>query len=142
MSERPGAGAAPADRVQLSGALRDLCEEANQAHLATVLPDGSAHSVPVWIGIEGERVAFVTDPGSRKARNIARDPRVAISVTDREQPFTMAMIRGRVVDRIEGDGAWEIIDRISAVYTGGPYARGEQRVVFLVEPEHLTTTDY
>jgi hypothetical protein len=54
----------------------------------------------------------------------------------------MAMIRGRVVDRIEGDGAWEIIDRISAVYTEGPYPRVEQRVVFLVEPEHLTTTAY
>jgi PPOX class probable F420-dependent enzyme len=141
MSELTQAQATP-PTGKLRGALRDLCEGANQAHLATILPDGSPHSVPVWIGVEGERVAFLTGPGSRKARNIARDPRVAISVTDREQPFTMAMIRGRVVDRIEGGEAWEIIDRISAVYTGGPYARGEQRVVFLVEPEHVTTTAY
>jgi len=67
---------------------------------------------------------------------------VAISVSDREQPFTMAMIRGRVVDRVEGDEGWEIIDRVSTRYTGGPYPRREDRVVFLVEPEHVTTTAY
>ena len=98
--------------------------------------------MPVWIGVEGERVVFFTGPGSRKARNIAGDPRVAISITDREQPFRMAMIRGRVVDRVEGEDGWEIIDRVSAVYTGGPYPRGEQRIVFLVAPEHVTTTTY
>ncbi len=87
--------------VMLRGPVRELCQAANQAHVATVLPDGAPHSVPVWIGVEDERVVFFTGPGSRKARNIAGDPRVAISITDREQPFRMAMIRGRVVDRVE-----------------------------------------
>jgi len=128
--------------VMLRGPVRELSQAANQAHVATVLPGGAPHSVPVWIGVEGERVVFFTGPGSRKARNIAGDPRVAISITDREQPFRMAMIRGRVVDRVEGEDGWEIIDRISAVYTGGPYPRGEQRIVFLVTPEHVTTTAY
>ena len=128
--------------ILLRGPVRELCEGANQAHLATILPDGAPHSVPVWVGLEGGQVAFLTGPGSRKARNIALDPRVAISITDRDQPFTMAMIRGRVVDRIAGAAGWEIIDRISAAYTGGPYPREEERAAFLVEPEHVTTTAY
>ena len=125
--------------AELAPPVRALLEGPSYAHIATVLPDGSPHSVPIWVGLEGDRVAFLTGPGSRKARNIAQDPRVAISVTDREQPFTMATVRGRVTERLEGDEAWEVIDRISAVYTGRPYPRDEDRVVFLVEPEHVTT---
>jgi nitroimidazol reductase NimA-like FMN-containing flavoprotein (pyridoxamine 5'-phosphate oxidase superfamily) len=44
------------------------------AHLATVLPDGSPHTVPLWIGTYGERIVCFTGPGSRKARNLRRDP--------------------------------------------------------------------
>jgi PPOX class probable F420-dependent enzyme len=113
-----------------------LIDGPNIAHLATLLPDGSPHSVPVWVGREGDRIAFLTDPRSRKARNLERDPRVAISITDNERPFVMASVRGRVTERVEGDRAWTIIDRISQVYMGGPYPLRTDRVVYLVEPEH------
>ena len=93
--------------------VRTLLDGPNYAHLATVLPDGGPHSVPVWIGLEGNRIAFLTAPGSRKARNIGHDPRVAISITDRHQPHVMAQVRGRVTERLEGDAAWTIIDRLS-----------------------------
>src|SRR5207248_1513980 len=53
----------------LPAEMRGLLEARNFAHLATTLPDGSPHSVPVWIGVEGEHVVFFTQPGSRKARN-------------------------------------------------------------------------
>ena len=46
-----------------------------------MLPDDAPHSVPVWIGLERDQVAFLTGPGSRKARNLVGDPRVAISIT-------------------------------------------------------------
>ena len=123
--------------VRLTGVARELVQGANQAHLATLLADGSPHSVPLWVDLEGEHVAFLTDPNSRKARNIARDPRVAISVTDRDQAFTMAQIRGRVIALLGGEEAWTIIDRISPKYVGGPYPRGLDRVVFLVRPDHI-----
>jgi PPOX class probable F420-dependent enzyme len=105
------------------------------AHLASVLPDGGPHSVPVWIDTEGDHVAIITGPGSRKARNLRRDPRVAISLTPADNPFQPVIIRGRVVGWIEGDAAWEIVDRIAAKYIGGPYTRDEERVVALIEPE-------
>jgi PPOX class probable F420-dependent enzyme len=115
--------------------VRALIEAPNIAHVATVLPDGAPHSVPVWIGSVGDRLAFLTSPNSRKARNLAREPRVAISITDRENPHTMAQIRGRVTERLEGDAAWMIIDRLSHKYIGQPYPLRTDRVVFLVQAE-------
>jgi PPOX class probable F420-dependent enzyme len=116
--------------------VRALFDGANQAHVATLLPDGSPHSVPVWVGIEGDRIAFLTSPGSRKARNLERDPRVCVSIAAHDQPFTMAGVRGRVSERLEGNAAWEVIDRISRKYTGQPYPVRADRMVFLIEPEH------
>lgn len=115
--------------------VRALIDAPNIAHVATVLPDGAPHSVPVWIGSEGDRLAFLTSPNSRKARNLACEPRVAISITDRENPHTMAQIRGRVTERLEGDAAWMIIDRLSHKYIGQPYPLRTDRVVFLVQAE-------
>jgi len=116
--------------------VRALFEGANYAHLATVLPSGAPHSVPVWTGIEGEHVVFFTQPASRKARNLARDPRVAFSITDHEQPYRMAQVRGRVVSTVEGDEALEIIDRLAVKYTGNPFPM-RSGVVFLIEVEKV-----
>jgi PPOX class probable F420-dependent enzyme len=120
---------------EISNEVRDLLDGPNYAHVATLLPDGAPHTVPVWIAREGDRIAFLTGPESRKARNIERDPRVAFSLTRHDDPFTMASIRGRVVERLDGDRAWEVIDRMAQQYLGGPYPRGEERVVFLVQAE-------
>ncbi len=113
--------------TELPAAVRDLLEAPNYGHIATVMPDGSPHSVPLWVGLEGDRIAFLTGPETRKARNVERDPRVAISLVDHHDPFTMVMVRGRISSRLEGDEAWAIIDRISTVYTGGPI-RSERAV--------------
>lgn len=105
------------------------------AHVATVLPDGGPHTVPVWIGTHGEHVVIFTGPQSRKARNLRRDPRVALSLTPADNPFRPVIIRGKVVEWVEGDAAWEIIDRVATKYIGGPYSREEVRAVALIEPE-------
>ena len=74
----------------------------------------------------------------RKARNLRRDPRVALSLAPADNPFQPVIIRGRVVEWLEGDAAWEIIDRLSTKYTGAPYPREQERVVIVVEPERQT----
>ncbi|GAA4958155.1 PPOX class F420-dependent oxidoreductase [Yinghuangia aomiensis] len=116
--------------------VRALVAGTNIAHLATLLPDGSPHSVPLWVGLEGDRIAFLTSPESRKARNVAKDPRVALSLLDAEQPTRMAHVRGRVVAVVDGDEGWAIIDRMAQKYLGMPYPLREDRVVYLVEVEH------
>jgi PPOX class probable F420-dependent enzyme len=115
--------------------VRRLLDGTAVAHLATVLPDGSPHCVPVFVGTEGDRIAIFTGPRSRKARNLRRDPRVALSLAPPDNPFSPVIVRGRVTDWLDGDAAWEIVDRISTKYTGGPYSRAEERVVALIEPD-------
>jgi len=115
--------------------VRRVLDGTSIAHLATVLPDGAPHSIPLWVTTVGEHIVFLTGPDSQKARNLRRDPRVALSLTPADNPFQPVIVRGRVVEWLEGDAAWEIVDRISTKYTGGPYPREQERVVALIEPD-------
>jgi PPOX class probable F420-dependent enzyme len=116
--------------------VRRALDGSSIAHLASVLPDGGPHSVPVWVGTVGDHVAILTGPGTRKARNLRRDPRVALSLTPADNPFQPVIVRGRVVEWLEGDAAWEVVDRISTKYVGAPYPRTEERVVALIDLDH------
>ena len=124
--------------VPLDPEVREVLDGTSLAHLATVSPDGSPHSVPLWIGTQGERIVFFTGPSSRKFRNLRHDPRVALSLTAPGNPFQPIIIRGRVVEWLDGDGAWDIIDRIAIKYTGSPYPREQERVVAVIEAERQT----
>jgi PPOX class probable F420-dependent enzyme len=126
--------------VELPDAVRALFERANFAHVATVLPSGAPHSVPVWIALEGDRIAFFTQPGSRKARNLEADPRVAISIVDHAEPYKMAQVRGRVVETLTGDAALAIMDRMAMRYTGAPFPH-RSGIALLVEPERVWATE-
>src|SRR5690242_2531105 len=73
-----------------------------------------------------EQVGRSVDHGGRFG-----EPGVALSLTPVDNPFQPVIVRGRVVEWLEGDRAWEIVDRISTKYTGGPYSRDAERVVAL-----------
>ena len=115
--------------------VRRVLDGASIAHLATVLPDGAPHNTPVYVGAHGDHIVVFTGPGMRKARNLRRDPRLAISIAPADNPFEPVTIRGRVIDWIEGDPAWEIIDQLAIKYAGQAYPRGQERVVAVIEPE-------
>lgn len=113
------------------------------AHLATIDEDGGPHVVPLWIDRGGESdLVFFTLEGSRKDRNIAREPRVAISITDSGNAFDMATVRGEVIERVDGERGMEIIDRIAHTYTGGPYPVRSGLVAFVVRPTAWRSRDY
>ncbi|MFI7592059.1 PPOX class F420-dependent oxidoreductase [Micromonospora sp. NPDC049359] len=116
--------------------IRRVLDGSPIAHLATVLPDGAPHATPVYVGTHGEHIVIFTGPGKRKARNLRRDPRLALSIAPADDPFTPIVVRGRVVSWLDGDAAWSIIDRIVAKYTDGTYPRDDERVVAVIEPEH------
>ena len=101
-------------------------------HLTTLREDGSPQSRPVWTVVHDGRVAFFTQPGSPKARHLARDPRVALSVVDHANPYLSAWIRGRVGETIDGDRALEVIDRMAVAYTQRPFPM-RSGVVYLVD---------
>jgi PPOX class probable F420-dependent enzyme len=120
--------------------VRQLLEGRNFAHIATLLPDGATHSVAIWIGTAGEQVFFFTQDGSRKARNLARDPRVAISIVDHANPYRTAWLRGRVVETRTGDAAYALIDPMSERSTGQPFPIRTGRA-YLVEAESCGSMD-
>ena len=107
--------------AELPPEVRELFEGANFAHLATLMPDGSPHSVAIWAGLEGDNVVFFTQEGSLKARNMAGDARVAISITDHEDPYQSAQLRGRVVDVRGVEEAHALADELALRYTGEPF---------------------
>lgn len=104
----------------LSQDIKQLLDRPNFAHLATLMPDGSPQSVPVWVGRDGDRILVCTGEGSLKARNTRRDPRVALSIVDFRDPYMEAQIRGRVVER-RPDPDLAIMDPVSHRYTGKPF---------------------
>ncbi len=117
--------------------VRELFEKPNYVHLATLMPDGSPHTVAVWSGfVDGDRLGFFTQPASRKAKNVAKDPRVALSVVDRDNPYRMASVRGRVVEAVEGDAALEWMDRTAERYTGRPFPM-RSGTLYVIEPEKV-----
>lgn len=122
--------------------VRPHFERVTVAHIATLLPDGGPHSVPVWVGVEGDELAIFMEEGSRKDLNLQRDPRIALSITDPDQPLSMAEVRGRVTRRLTGAAAQEIVDRIARKYTGSPYVQRDGMTAFLIRPEKHRARDY
>ena len=122
--------------IPLSTETRALLDNPNFAHLATLMPDGSPQSVPVWIGREGDRILICTGEGSLKAKNTRRDPRVSLSIVDFDDPYKEAQLRGRVVER-RPDGDFKYMDAISLKYIGKPFPfrNPDGRVVLVIEIE-------
>src|SRR6185369_10139209 len=122
--------------IPLSNDVRALLDSPNFVHLATLMPDGSPQSVPVWAAREGDRILICTGEGSLKAKNTRRDPRVAISVVDFHNPYREAQLRGRVVE-LRPDGDFKYMDAISHKYTGKPFPfrSPEGRVALVIEVE-------
>ena len=118
----------------LSTDITRLLDRPNFAHLATLMPDGSPQSAPVWIGREGDRLLVCTGEGSLKAKNTRRDPRVALSIVDLHDPYMEAQLRGRVVER-RPDPDLRFMDPISHKYTSKPFPfrNPEGRVALVIE---------
>jgi PPOX class probable F420-dependent enzyme len=112
------------------------------AHVSTLNADGSPQVTPVWIDFDGTYVVFNTAKGRVKAKNLARDPRVALSVADPDNPYRYLGIQGRVVDMTETGGDAHI-DKMAKKYLGKdtyPFrAPGEVRLIVRIAPEKVHT---
>ena len=129
--------------AELPEKARKLIEEPNLGYVATVMSDGSPQVTPVWIELSNGYICFNTAVGRVKEKNLRRDPRVAISVANRENPYDKIDLRGHVVDMIEGQEADEMIDRLAKKYLGEdkyPWrSPDERRVMVKVEPGSVST---
>jgi PPOX class probable F420-dependent enzyme len=115
--------------------VRELLAAPNYVHLSTLRADGSPRNWVVWVGLEGDLILVCTSDSTWKAKDMRRDPRVALSVTDMGNPYRMAAIQGRVVE-VRSDEGCRYMDPISFKYTGAPFpSRGPDRVCFGIAVE-------
>ncbi|QZA08020.1 TIGR03618 family F420-dependent PPOX class oxidoreductase [Mycolicibacter heraklionensis] len=121
--------------------LLDLLRRPSLCFIATLMPDGSPHLTQTWVTTDGEHVVINIVDGAQKARNIARDARVAINVVDPDDTSRYYAVRGRVVDTTTEDAAASI-DEISQKYLGVPYPNftggPETRVLVTVVADRIT----
>jgi PPOX class probable F420-dependent enzyme len=100
----------------LSEAQKRLLRSTSLAHLGTINPDGSPQVTPIWVDVEDDRPVFNTAVGRRKERNLRRDPRVTIEMTDPDDPYSYIEIRGTA--ELDEEGAEDHIDFLAHKYLG------------------------
>lgn len=120
---------------------RDLFAKKAFAHLATLMPNGQPQVTPVWCELDGRHVVVNSAKGRQKDRNMRRDPRVTVTISDPENPYRYLEVRGRVAEITE-EGADEHIDRLAKKYLGQdkyPHRQPDEvRVLYRVEPEKFS----
>ncbi len=121
--------------MKLSDGAKKLLDGANFAHLSTLQADGAPKVEPVWVAREDDLVLVTSDANTRKGKNLARDPRVALSIVDQANPYEQLLIRGRVVE-VRPDDDLAFLDAIALRYTSAEFPRRKlkQRVVYVIEP--------
>jgi PPOX class probable F420-dependent enzyme len=119
---------------------RDLLAKKAFAHLATVGADGAPQVTPVWLDLDGGLIRINTARGRVKDRNLRRNPRVALSIQDPDNPYRYIQVRGRVAEMTE-QGADAHIDALAKKYLDQdryPYRQpGEVRVLVKIAPERV-----
>jgi PPOX class probable F420-dependent enzyme len=127
--------------MELSEDLLELLRRPSTCYIATTMPDGSPQLTQTWVDTDDEHVLINSVQGFLKVRNVERDPRVAVAVSDPDNPRRYFQVRGRVVDVIT-EGAADHIEKLSQKYFGTPYpwygSRDQVRVVIAIEPEKIS----
>jgi PPOX class probable F420-dependent enzyme len=118
--------------------VQQFIDGANLAIVSTLMKGGAPQSTMTWVDHDGEHVIVNTPKGSQKDRNLSRDGRVSVCVIDHAEPNRYVQIRGRVVDIIGGDEAWQHINKMSQKYSGTDYPRPQERVKLVIQPTRVS----
>jgi PPOX class probable F420-dependent enzyme len=107
--------------MDLPHSARAVVESGALAHLVTINPDGSPQLTCIWVGLDGDEIVSAhLGADQRKLKNVARDPRVSLSIEGTEvQPPGLKqylVVHGRA--RLEEGGAPELLQRLAHVYLG------------------------
>jgi PPOX class probable F420-dependent enzyme len=127
--------------VPLPEGLLDLLRKPSPCFVATLMPNGSPQLTQTWVSTDGENVVINIVEGHQKARNFARDPRVAVNVVDPDNVFRFYAVRGRVVS-MSTKGGLDSINEISHKYLGIDYpnftGQPETRLIVTIEADSVT----
>ena len=119
-------------------AVRDLAQAPNFATLSVILRSGRPMTHVMWVDADDDHVLINTEVHRAKFRAVQRDPRVTVTIWQRDDPYTYAEVRGRVVETVRGPEARAHIDRLSQKYRGKDYDEStitSERVILRIAPE-------
>src|SRR3954447_77486 len=127
--------------LKLAEGLLALLRQPSTCYIATLMADGSPQVTQVWVDTDGEHIIINSVQSHVKVRNIKRDPRVAVVVSDPGNPSRYFQVRGRVVT-MTTDGAANHIEMLAQKYLGAPYpwfgGRDQVRVILVIEPDKVS----
>jgi PPOX class probable F420-dependent enzyme len=119
----------------------DLFNKKAFGSFTTLMPDGSPQTTPVWVDLVDGKILVNSALGRQKDKNLRRDPRVAVTLIDPDNPYRYLELRGRVSD-ITHEGADKHIDKMAKKYLDKdkyPFAQpGEQRVIYKIDIERVS----
>jgi PPOX class probable F420-dependent enzyme len=114
--------------------LDEFLKQPNPSVIATLRADGSPHTAATWYVWEDGRVLVNMDEGRKRLEHLRRDPRVSLTVLDKDEWYRHVTVTGRAT--LVEDPELEDIDRLSRHYTGEPYSQRERgRVSAWIEVE-------
>jgi PPOX class probable F420-dependent enzyme len=125
--------------IPLNDAARRLLDGKNFATIATLNSDGSPQTSVVWVKRDGDTVLFSTKQSRIKARNLASDPRVSLSIFDTANPYTSVDIHG--IATLTVDEGRTLPKDLSQKYLGEdppPEPADVVRLIVRVTPEKVT----
>jgi PPOX class probable F420-dependent enzyme len=115
----------------------NLLERPVFAHLATVRPDGSPQSSVMWFAWDGSRIRLTHTRTRQKFANLAREPRVALSIADPDDQYRFLEIRG-TVEKTEDDPGAEFYRSLQRRYgMDYPIQDADVRVVITIRPDRF-----
>lgn len=100
---------------------------ARTGKLALVRADGSPHVAPVWVGLDGDELVFMTSASTIKGKSILRDGRVALCFDDERPPFSFVTVSGTTTSSTDPDELLHWATRIAARYMGAEHAEAYGR---------------
>jgi PPOX class probable F420-dependent enzyme len=125
--------------VNIPPSLKKMLEDKAYGHVITFNARGNPQITMVWMDIEGDELLFNTADGRKKPANIRRDPRVIVSVQDRNKPQTYAVFHGKA--RITDAGADAHIDKLAKRFLGAdkyPYRQpNEKRLIVRIAVDRI-----
>ncbi len=118
----------------------DLFQKKAFANLATIMDDGSPQVTPVWCDFDGEHILVNSAKGRIKDQNMRKQPAVALSIMDPNNPYRYLQVRGKVTEITEAN-ADKHIDKLAKKYLNVekyPYrSPNEVRVIYKIIPEKV-----
>lgn len=127
--------------MEFTEPVKKFLEKPNVAVLATISPSGRPQATPVWFLLDGDEILMNTSQGRAKLRNVQADPRVAVTIYDKDNPYLYVQVRGRIT--IDPKSGARDIDRLSQRYRGKPYQyppsdAPEKRVSLRLKPSAIS----